>query len=140
MASRQSLPLPQRKARSERNCVDTISKLLKEEIDALVLEKVIEGPNKAQFHVEVVMIQNLTVQDWDTGNFIRSTLFLNTMTLTVYFEGIAGDQYFEMIGHMFDQFNSFSSHGSEGVIDQIKNANQFRGLLSIKSRILLRAT
>ena len=56
----------------------------KEEIHALILERVKEGPNKVQFHVEVGMIEIPTVQDRDCGNFERTMLFLNTKTLTVY--------------------------------------------------------
>ena len=41
----------------------------KEEIDALILEMVKEGPNKVQFHVEVRMIKSPTVQPGDTRNF-----------------------------------------------------------------------
>ena len=41
----------------------------KEEIDALILERVKEGPNKVQFHVEEGMIKIPTVQDGDSGNF-----------------------------------------------------------------------
>ena len=69
----------------------------KEEIDALILERVEEGPNKMQFNVEVGMIKFPTVQDGDTRNFERTMLFLNTKTLTVHFEGIARDQYLELI-------------------------------------------
>ena len=65
----------------------------KEEIDALIQERVKEGPNKVQFHVEVGMIKTPTEQDGGTGNFERTMLFLNTRTMTVYFEVIAGDQY-----------------------------------------------
>ena len=58
----------------------------KEEIGALILEMVKE----VQFHVELGMIKILTVQDRDSENFERTKLFVNTKTLTVYFEGIAG--------------------------------------------------
>ena len=75
----------------------------KEEIDALILERVKEGPNNVQFYVEVGMIKTL-----------------NTRTLTVYFEGIAGDQFLELIEHMVNQVNSLSSHGSGWIIDRIK--------------------
>ena len=92
----------------------------KEEIDALILERVKEGPNKVQFHVEVGMIKIPTVQDGDSGNFERTMLFLNTKTLTVYFEGIAGVQFLELIEHMVNQVNSFSSHGSGWIIDRIE--------------------
>ena len=84
----------------------------KEEIDALKLERVKEVPNKVQFHVEVGMIKIPTVQDGESGNFERTMLFLNTKTLTVYFEGIAGNQFVEQIERMVNQVNSFSSHGS----------------------------
>ena len=77
----------------------------KEQIDALILERVKEGPNKVQFHVEVGMIKIPTVQDGDSGNFERTMLFLNTKTLTVYFEGIAGVQFLELIEHMVNQVN-----------------------------------
>ena len=92
----------------------------KEEIDALILERVKEGPNKVQFHVEVGMIKIPTVQDGDSENFERTMLFLNTKTLTVYFEGIAGDQFLELVEHMVNQVNSFSSHGSGWIIDRIE--------------------
>ena len=92
----------------------------KEEIDALILERVKEGPNKVQFHVEMEMIKIPTVQDGDTGNFERTMLFLNTKIMTVYFEGIAGDQYLKLIEHMVNQVNSFSSHGSGWIIDRIE--------------------
>ena len=92
----------------------------KEEIDALILERVKEGPNKVQFHVEVGMIKIPTVQDGDSGNFERTMLFLNTKTLTVYFEGIAGVQFLELIEQMVNQVNSFSSHGSGWIIDRIE--------------------
>ena len=92
----------------------------KEEIDALIVERVIEGPNKVQIYVEVGMIKTPIVQDGDSGNFGRTMLFLNTNTLTVYFEGIAGDQFLELIEHMVNQVNSFSSHGSGWIIDRIE--------------------
>ena len=92
----------------------------KEEIEALILERVKEGPNKVQFHVEMKMIKIPTVQDGDSGNFERTMLFLNTKTLTVYFEGIAGDQFLELIEDMVNQVNSFSSHGSGWIIDRIE--------------------
>ena len=91
----------------------------KEEIDALILERVIEGPNKVQFHVEVGMIKIPTLQDGTTGNFERTMLFLNTNALTVYIEGIAGDQYLELIEHMVNRVNPFSSHGSGWISDRI---------------------
>ena len=87
----------------------------KEEIDALILERVKEGPN-----VEVGMIKVPTVQDGDTGNFERTMLFLNTKTMTVYFEGLAGNQYLELIQHMVKQVKSFSSHESGWIIDRIE--------------------
>ena len=92
----------------------------KEEIDALVLERVKEGPNKVPFYVEVGMIKIPTVQDGDSGNFERTMLFLNTKTLTVYFEGIAGNQFLELIEHMVNEVISFSSHGSGWIIDRIE--------------------
>ena len=73
-----------------------------------------------QFHVEVGLIKIPTVQDGYSGNFERTMLFLNTKTLTVYFEGIAGDQFLELIEHMINQVNSFSSHGSGWMIDRIE--------------------
>ena len=91
----------------------------KEEIDALILEKVKEGPNKVKFHVEVGMIKIPTVQDGDAGNFERTMLFQNTETLTVYLEGIAGDQYLELIEYLVNQVNSFTFHVSGWIIDQI---------------------
>ena len=88
----------------------------KEEIDALILERVREGPNKVQFHVEVGRIKIPTVQDGDSGNIERTMLFLNTKTLT----RIAGDQFLELIAHMVNQVNSSSSHGSGWIIDRIE--------------------
>ena len=73
-----------------------------------------------QFHVKVGMIKIPTVQDGDSGNFEKILLFLNTKTLTVYVEGIAGDQFLELIEHMVNQVNSFSSHGSGWIIDRIE--------------------
>ena len=52
----------------------------KEEIDALIVERVKEGPNKVQFHIEVAMIKIPTVQDGDTGYYKISIQFLNTKT------------------------------------------------------------
>ena len=66
------------------------------------------------------MIKTPTVQDGDSGNFERTMLFLNTKTLTVYFEGIAGDQFLELVEHMVNQVNSFSPHGSGLIIDRIE--------------------
>ena len=66
------------------------------------------------------MIKIPTVQDGDSGNFQRNMLFLNLKTLTVYFEGIAGDQFLELIEQMVNQVNSFSSHGSGWIIDRIE--------------------
>ena len=77
----------------------------KEEIDALILERFKENPNKVQFHMEVGMIKIPTVQDGGSGNFEKIMLFLNTKILTVYFERIAGDQYLELIEHMVNQLN-----------------------------------
>ena len=92
----------------------------KEEIDALILERVKEGPNKVQFHVEVGMIKNPTVQDGDSGKIERIMLFLNTKTLTVYFEGIAGDQFLKLIEPMVNQVSSIFSHCSGWIIDRIE--------------------
>ena len=92
----------------------------KEEIDVLKLERVKEGPNKMQFHVEVGMIKIPTMQDEDTGNFDMTMLFLNTKTLTVYFERIAGDRYLELIVQLVNLVKSFSSRGSRLVIDRIE--------------------
>ena len=92
----------------------------KEEIDALILERVKEGPNKVQFHVEVGSLEVPTMQDWDTGNFEKTMLLLSTKTLTVYFEGLAGDQKLELIEHLVNQVNSFSSHGSGWINDRIE--------------------
>ena len=64
------------------------------------------------------MIKTLTVQDEDTENFERIILFLTTKTLTAYFEGVAGDQFLELIEHMVNQVHSFSSHGSGWIIDR----------------------
>ena len=47
-------------------------------------------------------------------------LFLNTKTLAVYFEGKVGEQYLQLIEHMVNQVNSFSSHGSGWIIDRIE--------------------
>ena len=71
-----------------------------------------------QFDVEVGMIP--TVQDEATGNFEKTMLFLNTRTRTVYFEGIAGDQYLELIEHMVNQVNSCSYQGSGWIFDRIE--------------------
>ena len=92
----------------------------KEEIDVFILERIKEGPNKMQFHVEVGMIKIPTRQDEDTGNFDMTMLFLNTKTLTVYFERIAGDRYLELIGQLVNLVKSFSSDGSRLVIDRIE--------------------
>ena len=92
----------------------------KDEIDALILERVKEGPNKVQFHVEVGMIKIPTVQYGDSGYFERTMLFLNTKTLTVYFGGIAGDKFLELIEHLVNPVNSFSSHGSGWIFDRIE--------------------
>ena len=106
----------------------------KEEIDALILERVKEEPNKVPFHVEVGMIKTPTVQDGDSGNFERTMVFLNTKTLTVYFEGIAGDQFLELIEHMVNQVNSFSSHGSGWIIDRIEKLQiSFAAFSSIRA-------
>ena len=51
-----------------------------EEIDAFILKKVKEGPNKKQFHVEVGMIKVPTAQDGGIGNFEKRMMFLNTKT------------------------------------------------------------
>ena len=83
-------------------------------------EGVKEGSNKVQFHVEVEMIKIPTVQDRNIGNFEKTMLLLNTKTLTVYFEGIASDKYLEVIEHMVNQVNLFSSHGSGWVIGRIE--------------------
>ena len=64
---------------------------------ALMLERFNEGTNKLKFHVEVVRIKIPALQDGDTGKFERTMLFPNTKTLTIYFEGIAGDQCLELI-------------------------------------------
>ena len=101
----------------------------KDELDALILKKVKEGPNKVQLHVE----------DGDTKNLERTMLFLNTKTLTVYFEGIAGDEYLELIEHMVILFNSFSSHDSGWIIDRIEKLQISFAAFSNKNRILPRA-
>ena len=66
----------------------------KEEIDALILERVKEGPNKVQFHVEVRMTKTPAVQDGDSGNFERTMLFLNTKRLSV----IRGNSWGSILG------------------------------------------
>ena len=110
----------------------------KEEVDALIVERVKGGPNKVQFHLEAGMIKIPTVQDGDSGNFERTMLFLNTKTLTVYFEGIAGDPYLELIEHMVNQVNSFSSHGSRWIIDIIEKLQiSFAAFSPIRARSYL---
>ena len=42
----------------------------------------------------------------------RTLLIINTKTLTLFFEGIAEDQYLELIEFMVNQVNLFLSHGS----------------------------
>ena len=61
------------------------------------------------------------MQDGDSGNFGKTMLFLNTKILTVYFEGIAGDQFLKLIEPMVNQVNSFSYHCSGWIIDRIEN-------------------
>ena len=51
-----------------------------EEIDALILKKLNEGPNKKTIPRESGMIKVLTVQDGGTGKFERIMMFLNTKT------------------------------------------------------------
>ena len=111
----------------------------KEETDAIILERVKEGPNKVQFHVEVGMIKIPTVQDGATGNFEGAMLIPNIRALTVYFEVIAGDQYLELIEHMVKQVNSFSSHGRGWTIDRIeKLQNTFAAFSPIKAGYYLK--
>ena len=87
-----------------------------------------------QIHVEVGMIKIPTVQDGDTGNFERTMLFLNTRTMTVFFEGIAGDQNLKLIKHMVNQVNSFSSHGVGWIIDRFeKLQNSFASSSPIRA-------
>ena len=65
------------------------------------------------------MIKIPTVQDVDSGNFEKTKLFLNTKTLTVYFEGIVGDQFSELIEDMVNQVNFFSFYCSVLIIGRI---------------------
>ena len=82
----------------------------------------------------MAMIKIPNAQDGDTGNFERTMLFLNTSTLTVYFEGIAGDQYLKLIEHMVNQFNLFSSHGRGWIIDRIEKLQiSFAAFSSIRA-------
>ena len=46
--------------------------------------------------------------------------FLNTKTMTVYFEAIAGDQNLELFEHMINQVNFFPSHSTGLIIDRIE--------------------
>ena len=83
----------------------------KEEIDALILETVNSmwkwGWSKNSHYV----IQG----HWKIWKDI-----LFSKASTVYFEGIAGDQYLELIKDMVDQVKSFYSHGSGWTIDRIE--------------------
>ena len=52
---------------------------------------------KLHFHVEIGMIKVPTVQYGDSGKFERTMLILNTKPLTVFYEGIDGDQNLKLI-------------------------------------------
>ena len=130
MASRRTLLLHQRKARSGGNCANAISKLGKtngfaSSHDAKQGVDRCSHSVKGQRRSEQSAVPCGTgdyqnshiVQGGDTGNFERTVLFLKNKILTVYFEGTVGDQYFELIERMVNQVKSFSSHGSRWIID-----------------------
>ena len=65
-----------------------------------------------------------TVPDGDTENCERTIQFQNTRSLTRYFEGIAGDQYLELIKQMVNPVKSFSSRDIGTITDRIEPIEQ----------------
>ena len=86
----------------------------KEEIIALIDERVQEGPCKFQLHVDVSMIKfsNDTNKTGDAElRHEKTMLYLNSKIINVFFNGIEKETYLEMIEHMVNAINTFASHG-----------------------------
>ena len=87
----------------------------KDEIDVLIEETVEEGPCKIQLHVDVTMIKFVNDINESGDGEVRSEktlLYLNSKMINVFFNGIDKETYLEMIEHMVNAINTFSSHGS----------------------------
>ena len=95
----------------------------KEEIDALIDERVQEGPCKFQLHVDVSMIK-FSSDTNETGDGElrqkKTMLYLNSKMINVFFNGIEKETYLEMIEHMVNAINTFASHGSGWIVERIE--------------------
>ena len=95
----------------------------KEEIDALIDERVQEGPCKFQLHVDVSMIK-FSSDTNETGDgelrHEKTMLYLNSKMINVFFNGIEKETYLELIEHMVNVINTFASHGSGWIVERIE--------------------
>ena len=95
----------------------------KEEIDALIDERVQEGPCKFQLHLNVSMIK-FSSDTNETGDgelcHEKTMLYLNSKMINVFFNGIEKATYLESIEHMVNDINMFASHGSGWIVERIE--------------------
>ena len=95
----------------------------KDEIDALIEERVQEKPCKIQLHLDVSMIKFVNDIKESGDGEVRSEktmLYLNCKMINVFFNGIDKETYLETIEHMVNVINTFSSHGSGWVVERIE--------------------
>ena len=95
----------------------------KEEIDALIDERVQEGPCKFQLHVDVSMIKFSSDTNKTGDGELRhekTMLYLNSKMINVFFNGIEKETYLELIEHMVNIINTFTSHGSGWIVERIE--------------------
>ena len=110
---------------------------IKEEIDALIDERVQEGTCKFQLHVEV-SVRKFSNDTNETGDgelrHEKTRLYLNSKMINVFFNGIEKETYLEMIEHMVNAINTFASHGSGWIVERIeKLAVSFAALSPIRA-------
>ena len=93
----------------------------KEEIDALIDERVQEGLCKFQLHVDVSMIK-FSSDPNETGdrelNHEKTMFHLNSKMINVFFNGIEKETYLELIQYMVNAINTFVSHGSGWIVER----------------------
>ena len=95
----------------------------KEEIDALIDERVQEVPCKFQLHEDVNMIK-LSSDTNETGDVElrheKTTSYLNSNMINVFFNGIEKGTYLELIEQMVNAINTFASQGSGWIVERIE--------------------
>ena len=95
----------------------------KEEVDALIDERVQEGPGNFQLHVDVSMIKfSSDINETGDGELRheKTMLYMNSKMIHVFSNGIEKKIYLELIEHMVKAINTFASHGSGWIVERIE--------------------